>query len=215
VNKRTADLALFSVAGGLLLWGASKARKDPDPTNKASSLAMVGGAGLALFGAFRVSPRLGLGLTAGLVGVGAVSKYRMNHGQMPLTMPGMTFSTDKPVLDADTRAAVATALDKETDPAILGEFASRLSAAGHKQAAASIAKKAEGLSKVAVGLSPSAVMAAQGMLRDLGYDVELDGMFGPKTAEAVKKFQSLHDLDIDGQLGKATMAALAAATTKR
>jgi N-acetyl-anhydromuramyl-L-alanine amidase AmpD len=55
------------------------------------------------------------------------------------------------------------------------------------------------------------VWHAQSMLRKLGYDVQVNGIEDAATTLAVKRFQSLHDLDIDGVIDPRTNAALAAA----
>jgi peptidoglycan hydrolase-like protein with peptidoglycan-binding domain len=54
------------------------------------------------------------------------------------------------------------------------------------------------------------VREAQHLLRRLGYDVFEDGVEGPRTRAALKKFQSLHDLDIDGFVGPRTLEMLRA-----
>ena len=52
---------------------------------------------------------------------------------------------------------------------------------------------------------------AQQLLNEYGYGLEVDGMYGPKTQAAVKKFQKAKGLVVDGILGKNTWAALTAA----
>ena len=52
------------------------------------------------------------------------------------------------------------------------------------------------------------VVIAQGRLVVAGYKIEVDGVFGPKTEEAVKKFQADHHLTVDGIIGKNTWSAL-------
>jgi|SRR5277367_3930443 len=115
-------------------------------------------------------------------------------------------------LTSDTRKAVLAALAHETDVSILHTFATKLGAANHVRSAELIAAKADSLLHV-VGASVDShtVMMAQAALRAIGFDVEVDGSMGPKTVLAIKRFQSLHDLDIDGILGSATMVALMAA----
>lgn len=53
------------------------------------------------------------------------------------------------------------------------------------------------------------VGAAQGALVAAGFKLSIDNDFGPKTEQAVKKFQSQHGLSPDGKVGPATWAALA------
>lgn len=48
----------------------------------------------------------------------------------------------------------------------------------------------------------------QSALRALGYHVDADARFGPKTGRAVKDFQARHHLDADGICGPATWAAI-------
>ena len=48
----------------------------------------------------------------------------------------------------------------------------------------------------------------QWMLNRHGYNLQIDGIYGPKTLEAVKNFQKKHDLVVDGLVGKKTKAAL-------
>ncbi len=53
------------------------------------------------------------------------------------------------------------------------------------------------------------VRDVQQALVDAGLEVEVDGIFGPLTSEAVKKFQRRNDLTVDGIVGPATLTALA------
>jgi peptidoglycan hydrolase-like protein with peptidoglycan-binding domain len=59
-----------------------------------------------------------------------------------------------------------------------------------------------------VGQGDGHVLEAQRLLKQLGYDVDVDGLEGHRTQEAIEHFQSLHDLDIDGVIDHATLAAL-------
>lgn len=52
------------------------------------------------------------------------------------------------------------------------------------------------------------VTIAQGRLVVHGYPIEVDGIFGKKTEEAVKKFQKEHQLITDGIIGKNTWKVL-------
>lgn len=48
----------------------------------------------------------------------------------------------------------------------------------------------------------------QARLVDAGYDVAVDGDFGPATCEAVKSFQAANGLEVDGLIGPTTYGAL-------
>jgi len=53
------------------------------------------------------------------------------------------------------------------------------------------------------------VLAVQEALVAKGYDPgEIDGIYGPQTEDAVRKFQKDHGLEVDGIVGKETTAAL-------
>mgnify|MGYP004678914641 CR=1 FL=1 len=52
------------------------------------------------------------------------------------------------------------------------------------------------------------VKQLQSNLRDRGYTVAVDGIFGNKTLEAVKAYQADHGLTVDGVVGKKTWGAL-------
>ena len=52
------------------------------------------------------------------------------------------------------------------------------------------------------------VPALQYLLRDRGHHVTVDGIFGPKTATAVRSFQQALGITIDGIVGPLTWRAL-------
>ena len=66
-----------------------------------------------------------------------------------------------------------------------------------------------------VGQGEGRVREAQRLLKQLGYDVSVDGFEGQRTRIAVEHFQSLHDLDIDGEINGQTLAMLHAAVSSR
>jgi hypothetical protein len=57
-------------------------------------------------------------------------------------------------------------------------------------------------------MSGPEVKKVQQRLKALGYQVDVDGVFGPGTDKAVKKFQGDKGLTADGVVGPATQAAL-------
>lgn len=52
------------------------------------------------------------------------------------------------------------------------------------------------------------VHSVQQALKKAGFDIDVDGILGPQTAEAVKTFQERNDLTADGIVGPATLSAL-------
>ena len=56
--------------------------------------------------------------------------------------------------------------------------------------------------------NPEKITQLQEMLNAGGGQLEVDGVFGPRTAEAVRNFQREHNLKVDGIVGPQTMAAL-------
>ena len=52
------------------------------------------------------------------------------------------------------------------------------------------------------------VRRAQYLLREKGYNIQPDHVFGPATEEAVKKFQGSKNLTVDGVIGEKTWSAL-------
>jgi len=65
------------------------------------------------------------------------------------------------------------------------------------------------------GDSGAPIEELQKSLEDAGFDPgPIDGIFGPKTAAAVKAFQESEGLQVDGIAGPNTMGALEKATAK-
>ena len=58
------------------------------------------------------------------------------------------------------------------------------------------------------GMRGEPVQWVQWELKQQGYDLKIDGIFGPKTEEAVRNFQSRTKLVCDGIVGPRTIAAL-------
>ncbi len=159
--------------------------------------AELGGIALMTTGFYRIKPTAGLWCGGAYVGIKIYERFA------------------KPSLDPATSDAMIAALSKEKDPAILHEFATKLRDAGHTSAADVVEKRAVEITPAArVGQDTSIISEAQARLRDLGYtSVPQDGRLGPETVLALKRFQSLYDLDIDGQISAETLAALRRATT--
>lgn len=52
------------------------------------------------------------------------------------------------------------------------------------------------------------VRSVQKALKDAGFEIDVDGILGPDTGEAVETFQKYNGLTVDGVVGPATLAAL-------
>ena len=121
-----------------------------------------------------------------------------------------------PDLPREVRRVVMIALEREHDARVLHALGQKLDAAGYRTSARVVQDRAGAIVGAGhrVGQVSSAgsgaVASAQRALQKFGYDVAADGVLGPRTRDAIMKFQSLHDLDIDGLPGPATMAALRA-----
>lgn len=63
-----------------------------------------------------------------------------------------------------------------------------------------------------LGARGDAVRDLQEALVEQGHDIAVDGLFGPATERAVRRFQHGHGLEIDGVAGSQTLAVLRAAT---
>ena len=84
-------------------------------------------------------------------------------------------------------------------------------AAKQDQPAAQSQSSAEGAGKQQAGqaMSPDVVKKAQQALKDKGHDVgAIDGQYGPRTAQGVKKFQESEKLKVTGRLDQETLSAL-------
>lgn len=56
--------------------------------------------------------------------------------------------------------------------------------------------------------SGSAVRCLQALLNEVGYNVNVDGIFGPNTHSAIISFQRNHDMSVDATVGPNTWKAL-------
>jgi hypothetical protein len=74
---------------------------------------------------------------------------------------------------------------------------------------------AGGLALATPNVTGPAVTAIQRELAQLGYDVDVDGAFGPQTDGAVRAFQTTAGLESDGVVGPLTLAALSRAVAGR
>ena len=63
------------------------------------------------------------------------------------------------------------------------------------------------------GMKGDEVSNLQTSLKNAGYDVDVDGSFGPQTLAAVKQYQQANGLDVDGMVGPQTSAALFGGST--
>jgi peptidoglycan hydrolase-like protein with peptidoglycan-binding domain len=61
---------------------------------------------------------------------------------------------------------------------------------------------------VSKGASGHPVQTLQHLLRGRGHQVAVDGVFGPKTDQAVRAFQQSKNLTVDGIVGPRTWSAL-------
>lgn len=61
---------------------------------------------------------------------------------------------------------------------------------------------------IKLGSTGDDVRYLQGLLKKLGYDIGIDGDFGPKTNKVVKEFQESQGLSVDGIVGPNTLSCL-------
>ncbi len=62
--------------------------------------------------------------------------------------------------------------------------------------------------RLRAGVVREEVRWLQWELREAGYELQIDGRFGPETDLALRAFQAAHGLQVDGKCGPATRAAL-------
>ena len=67
--------------------------------------------------------------------------------------------------------------------------------------------------QISYGSKGSDVTELQKLLNQNGYNLDLDGNFGPKTQAAVKEYQQKNGLSVDGIVGENTWGALTSAST--
>lgn len=61
---------------------------------------------------------------------------------------------------------------------------------------------------LALGARGDVVAELQEALVELGWEIDVDGIFGPATDEAVRGYQADNELDVDGIVGPLTWEAL-------
>ncbi len=59
-----------------------------------------------------------------------------------------------------------------------------------------------------IGSTGKDVEVVQRILKNLGYNVAIDGIFGFKTEAAVRRFQATHNLTVDGIVSTVTFSTL-------
>ena len=67
--------------------------------------------------------------------------------------------------------------------------------------------------QISYGSKGSDVTELQKLLNNNGYNLDVDGSFGPKTQAAVRDYQLKNNLEVDGVVGKNTWGALTKVTT--
>lgn len=65
------------------------------------------------------------------------------------------------------------------------------------------------------GMKGDEVSNLQTSLKNAGYNIDVDGSFGPQTLAAVKQYQQKNGLDVDGMVGPQTQAALFGGNTTK
>jgi phage gp46-like protein len=65
------------------------------------------------------------------------------------------------------------------------------------------------------GMKGDEVSNLQTSLKNAGYNIDVDGSFGPQTLAAVKQYQQKNGLDVDGMVGPQTQAALFGGNTNK
>lgn len=70
------------------------------------------------------------------------------------------------------------------------------------------AAEADMNAQVSTNMNADQMQEIQSNLRDKGYSVSVDGVWGPQTASAVREFQSANNLEVTGNLNNETIAEL-------
>ena len=72
----------------------------------------------------------------------------------------------------------------------------------------SLAKRYTADANAQVALDRATVQSVQASLKNEGHSVSVDGVWGPRTAAALRNFQEANNLPATGTLDSKTMAAL-------
>lgn len=65
-----------------------------------------------------------------------------------------------------------------------------------------------GMSAETTASTSAQVESVQSTLAQEGYNITVDGVWGPRTADAVRQFQQANNLDVTGQIDAQTLSAL-------
>lgn len=90
-----------------------------------------------------------------------------------------------------------------------GGYHTKLKQAYERQAGAGSSTKPTSAHMLRSGSKGQDVRDLQMVLRSAGYEIKVDGDFGPATERAVRAFQTAHNLEADGVAGPKTMLEVA------
>jgi hypothetical protein len=118
----------------------------------------------------------------------------------PPTNGGTNTTTDPAGTDGTT---------PPVDPPTSGDAGTVTGDPARNPGLANIVGDIENRGTVRRGSQGADVTALQKVLRQRGYDIDMDGVFGPDTERAVREFQRKSNLDADGVVGPRTWTKLA------
>ncbi len=130
--------------------------------------------------------------------------------QQALVDAGYELEVDGDFGDATDAAVREFQADNELDvDGIVGEE-TWAALAGDEEEEESEEEEAEeeGPPELALGARGKFVVALQQRLVELEWELDVDGIFGQDTDDAVREFQEQYELDVDGIVGPQTWAAL-------
>ncbi len=106
-------------------------------------------------------------------------------------------------------AAPAFAQDTQTSPTDTGVTPSQSSQSESMHSQGTQGEKSAKAMQKVMQKDPQMVRQIQQKLQDQGFDVgEIDGKWGPQTANALKDFQRQQGMQADGKLSQSTLSAL-------